>query len=79
MGYQYLCLSVTSPLDDHKSLLISLVISVIQGREKALVVAGLDLWCGILVLPAYLEAKEVGTWWNIGCVVWPILATTCSG
>lgn len=49
-----------SPLDAHKSALIILVRSVIQGREKALVVAGLDLWCGILLLPGYLETKEVG-------------------
>lgn len=55
-----LCLSVMSPLAAHKSALISLVSSVIQGREKALVVAGLDLWCGILLLPGYLEPKEVG-------------------
>ena len=48
-----------SPLDAHKSALIFLVSSVIHGREKALVVAGLDLWCGILLLPGYLEAKEV--------------------
>lgn len=58
-----------SPLDGHKSALVSLVISVIQGREKALVVAGLDLWCGVLTLPGYLEPKEVGVWyignWNL--------------
>jgi DNA repair/transcription protein MET18/MMS19 len=50
---------VSSPLDPHKSALISLLVPVIRGREQSLVEAGLDLCCALLSLPSYLENKEV--------------------
>ena len=51
--------AVSSPLDPHKSALISLLVPVIRGREQSLVEAGLDLCCALLSLPSYLENKEV--------------------
>ena len=51
--------SALSPLDPHKAVLLSLLAPVLQGREKALALNGLDLMCGLLPLPGYLESEEV--------------------
>ena len=51
--------SALSPLDPHKAVLLSLLVPVLQGREKALALTGLDLLCGLLPLPGYLDSEEV--------------------
>ena len=68
--------SSSSPLDPQKEALLSLLLPELGGREHTLVMAAVDVLCGLVSLHGYLTTQEVNFWEKVCVGVCVLICST---